>query len=63
MRNLKRERVARNCVWVSRWIKYDLERLGSFVENREMEEAWSTSTVMACGYREIGYSIGEIASC
>lgn len=39
MRNLKRERVARNCVWVSRWIKYDLERLGSFVENREMEEA------------------------
>lgn len=29
--------------------KYDLERLGSFL-NREMEEAWSE---MACGYREI----------
>lgn len=37
--------------------KYDLERLGSFLENREMEEPWSTSE-MACGYREIAYSIG-----
>lgn len=37
--------------------KYDLERLGSFLENREMEEPWSTLE-MACGYREIAYSIG-----
>lgn len=37
--------------------KYDLERLGSFLENREMEEPWSMSE-MACGYREIAYSIG-----
>lgn len=35
--------------------KYDLERLGSFLENREMEEPTSE---MACGYREIAYSIG-----